>query len=190
MTHKLMGMLTAIVVVLGLSVAMPEDAKKTLGPSKQCPLETFVAREGIKDTAVKACPLCQMMTDCASPAAWILGKKDQLTLSAEQVKKLKKLDADFRQNQADREAKIIKSRASINEVFSKDKWTPRDLKSALKDNANANIKSIIGWANAKDDSMGVLTEEQRTKVMAMTCPREARAEADKPAPPEKGVETQ
>jgi len=181
-------MVTALVVVLGLSVAIGEDAMKgrnmAKGATQECPLESIGTREGIKDIAAKSCPLCDMMGDSPSPAAWILNKKDDLSLTDDQIDDLKDLDEDFREDIADYDAEIVKSRASLNKVFARDKWDSGDLQDALEDVAEANIDYITAWAEAKEDAFDELTDAQKGKLMEMACRREASAKgmerADRP----------
>ncbi|HUW33041.1 MAG TPA: hypothetical protein VM223_15640 [Planctomycetota bacterium] len=188
MTQRLMGMVTALVIVLGLSAAVADDAmkgrnmmKEKEGAARQCPLEVIAAREGVKDIAMKSCPLCDMMGTSPSPAAWVLIKKDELNLTDKQIKKLNNRDEKFRKDIADYDADIVKSRAELNKVFVREKWDAGDLEDALQANAKANIKYISAWAEGKEDAFDELTDEQKGKLMNMACKRTAKAErAERP----------
>jgi len=182
MAHKAIGILLAL-VVCGVTAAVAEerqmDARKgnqatIQNTQKECRLDTYLSREGIKDVQARTCPLCEMMTQAPSPAAWILSMQKDLNLTSKQRDKLAELDKDFREDIADYDAKIMKSRAALNKVFQAEEFDVDDLEDALEDNANANIKAIIAWAEAKEDALDELTKEQRDRLMSKACMRAQR----------------
>jgi len=199
MTQRLMGMAMALVIVLGLSAAVAEDGikgrdmpKEKQGAMKECPLESIGAREGIKDMAMKSCPLCEMMGSSPSPAAWVLSRKEELSLTDKQTRKLNNLDESFRKDIADYDAGIVKSRAELNKVFTREKWDASDLKGALQSNSKANIKYITAWAEGKENAFDELTDAQKGRLMEMACKRQASAKgterADRPMDSKENVD--
>jgi len=180
--RKFMVVLSTVVLVIGLSVACEfvsaaEQDETTAGttskePQKVCPMDTTLMQQGIKENMAKMCPLCDMMNESPSPAAWILNKHDMLQLTDAQRKHLQAMDTKFREKQADREAEAAKKRAEINKVLAKDTTSPNALQSALKGSSYANIKGVISWMKAKDAAMKELTGEQRGKLMITVCSKE------------------
>ncbi|HUS57856.1 MAG TPA: Spy/CpxP family protein refolding chaperone [Planctomycetota bacterium] len=147
----------------------PKGQEMAKANQQVCPIDTALSREGIDNTQAKTCPLCQMMTEAPSPAAWIMSKDDQINLTEKQRKSLRSMDTKFRKQQADRDADLAKRQATLNNVMARPKIDSGDLEDALEKTSQARIATIKAWMKDRDKALDTLKDEQRAKVMAMAC---------------------
>jgi len=102
-----------------------------------------------------------------SPAAWILGMQDQLSLNDSQIKQLTELDTQYKMKQVDRKAAIEKKVIQLRQA-SRDETMNRDqMKAVIDDIAKGYSEMAMAWFDAKDQAVNVLTPEQRKMVQSM-----------------------
>ncbi len=101
---------------------------------------------------------------------FFLSKAKQLELTQDQIKKLRALKFEFEKANVQRKAALQLAKLELKELKASDNPDPKKIEAKIREIANKKADMEIALFRAKRQAKSLLTDEQRAKLSAMTCP--------------------